>query len=47
MKNTIKHLLALTLITGLFASIATGCNTTCGLGRDVRHVGSHIERAAN
>jgi predicted small secreted protein len=27
--------------------LSSGCNTVRGVGRDVEHVGNHIERAAN
>ncbi|HYF35209.1 MAG TPA: entericidin A/B family lipoprotein [Prosthecobacter sp.] len=47
MKTSSKRLLLLTLFAGIFAIAASSCNTTRGLGRDVRKVGNHIERAAD
>jgi predicted small secreted protein len=31
----------------LIATLSTSCNTVRGVGRDVRHAGSHIEHAVD
>ncbi len=31
----------------LIASLASSCETTKGVGRDIEHGGEHIQRAAN
>lgn len=42
-----SHKLILLLLTSAFWTVAgTSCRTFRGFGRDVEHVGSHIERAA-
>ncbi|MCE9519993.1 MAG: entericidin A/B family lipoprotein [Verrucomicrobia bacterium] len=46
MKTSHKHLL-LFLAAALLIFAGTSCNTVRGVGRDVEHVGGHIERAAN
>lgn len=43
--NTRINFLLLAALLG--SLIGTGCNTFRGVGRDVGHVGHHIERAAN
>ena len=47
MKTSITHLAFLFLATALVSLVFTSCNTFRGVGRDVGHVGHHIERAAN
>jgi predicted small secreted protein len=46
MKTTPQRLLLLILISVLGAFAGTSCGTFRGFGRDVGHVGHHIERAA-
>jgi predicted small secreted protein len=47
MKTSFKRLSLLVLVSGLFAVLGTSCNTTRGLGRDVKKAGDKIERAAS
>ncbi len=47
MKTSHKRLSVLVLAAGLFAILGTSCNTTRGLGRDVKKAGDKIERAAS
>jgi predicted small secreted protein len=46
MKTSPQRLLLLLLISILGVVTGTSCRTFQGFGRDVGHVGSHIERAA-
>ncbi len=46
MKTSLKRLALLLLASAVFTLIGTSCNTFRGFGRDVEHVGDHIERAA-
>jgi predicted small secreted protein len=47
MKIPCTRLVLLLLASGIVVLAGTSCNTTRGLGRDVKKVGGHIERAAN
>lgn len=47
MKTSHKRILQLILATALCVFGATSCRTVHGIGQDVQHVGSHIERAAD
>ena len=47
MKTSYNRLILLLLASGMLAIAGTSCNTTRGVGRDVKKVGSHIERAAD
>ena len=44
--STILRLAGSLLAAAGFIITLTSCNTTRGVGRDVEHVGNHIERAA-
>ena len=46
MKASQIRLSLLLLATALLAIGATSCHTARGVGRDVQHVGHHIENAA-
>ncbi|MFN0075991.1 MAG: entericidin A/B family lipoprotein [Prosthecobacter sp.] len=46
MKTSHKHLVILLLASALWTVVGTSCRTFQGFGRDVEHVGGHIERAA-
>lgn len=43
MKTLLKRFLVLSLATGLFALLSTGCQTTKGLGEDVEDLGEAIQ----
>ena len=47
MKTSPTRLLLFILAAGIFGIAGTSCNTTRGLGRDVKKVGNKIERAAD
>ncbi len=47
MKASTKRLALLLLASALLVMAGTSCRTFRGFGRDVEHVGSHIERAAH
>lgn len=47
MKTSLLRLSCLLLASAVFSMAATSCNTTRGLGRDVKKVGNSIENAAN
>ncbi len=47
MKTSLKRIAFLLLASALWTVSGTSCNTIRGVGRDVGHVGGHIERAAN
>lgn len=47
MKTSPNRLLILLLAAALLSIAGTSCNTARGFGRDVEHVGGHIEEAAS
>ena len=47
MKTSYKRLLFVLLASVVMTVIGTSCNTFFGLGKDVEHVGDHIENAAS
>jgi predicted small secreted protein len=47
MKTSFKLRALCLLAAALLSLLASGCNTMRGVGRDVEHVGDHIENAAN
>ncbi len=47
MKTSYKRIILLLLATALLSMVGTSCNTARGFGRDVEHVGGHIEEAAS
>lgn len=47
MKTSHIRLLLVLLLAAFWMVAGTSCNTARGFGRDVEHVGGHIERAAN
>jgi predicted small secreted protein len=46
MKTKTSRILILLLASAMLALFSAGCGTVRGFGRDVEHVGDHIERAA-
>jgi predicted small secreted protein len=42
-----SHKFVFLLLASAFLAAGTSCRTFRGFGRDVEHVGSHIERAAS
>ncbi len=47
MKTPHTRIILLLVASALLSMVGTSCNTVRGVGRDVEHVGGHIERAAN
>lgn len=47
MKTHTTRLTLLLLLTTLLVTLGTSCRTFRGFGRDVQHVGGHIERATH
>jgi predicted small secreted protein len=47
MKTSHIRIIFLILAAVLWTIVGTSCNTVRGVGRDVEHVGGHIERAAS
>jgi len=47
MKHNSHSVLFLVVASMLWVIFGTSCNTLRDVGRDVRHAGGHIERAAN
>lgn len=46
MKTSITRTALLVLASAVFTLVGTSCRTVRGFGRDVEHVGGHIEHAA-
>lgn len=46
MKTSIQRITLLVLASAVWTLVGTSCRTVRGFGRDVEHVGGHIERAA-
>jgi predicted small secreted protein len=46
MKTSHKRLVLILLAAAVMSMIGTSCNTLFGIGKDVEHVGDHIENAA-
>ena len=47
LKPVLISLSMMTVILGLMASLLAGCNTTEGLGKDIKSAGSGIEHSAD
>jgi predicted small secreted protein len=47
MKNTIKRLIPLILISAFWAALCSSCNTMRGAGRDVEKTGENIQKATH
>lgn len=47
MKTNTKRIALLLLLTTLLVTLGSSCRTFRGFGRDVQHVGGHIERSTH